>query len=152
MIATHWKHATEIIDNYNLKGAGSWALGQENTDIWNSYTYTLNENLFKNIGDYVTKEEILNLVYPVGSIYMSTNNTNPSDIFGGSWVRFANGKTIFSVDESDNQKNFNFSEKTGGKLEHRHNFIIGMHWWYGAACGENANNGTGAYRYSDNQP
>ncbi len=30
-----------VIKNYNLKGAGSWALGQEDTAIWDFYTTTL---------------------------------------------------------------------------------------------------------------
>ena len=29
--------------------------------------------------------EILELVYPIGSIYMSVNNTNPNVLFGGTW-------------------------------------------------------------------
>lgn len=145
------KFKLKLIDSYGLKGVGCWALGQENPEIWSFYTYVLNEKLFKGIGEYMTKEEILNLVYPIGSIYMSVNGMDPSDLFGGSWVRFANGRTVFSVDESDVGGNFGFSEKTGGTLEHRHNFRIAMHWWYGAACGENTGNGTGAYRYSDNQ-
>ena len=30
---------------------------------------------------------LLNLVYPVGSIYLSSNNTNPGTLFGGTWVQ-----------------------------------------------------------------
>ncbi len=30
---------------------------------------------------------ILNMVYPVGSIYISYNHTNPQTLFGGSWTR-----------------------------------------------------------------
>ena len=30
---------------------------------------------------------LLNLIYPVGSIYMSTNNVSPQVFFGGTWVQ-----------------------------------------------------------------
>ena len=32
-------------------------------------------------------EKIVDLVYPVGSIYMSVNGTNPGTLFGGTWSR-----------------------------------------------------------------
>jgi len=32
----------ELVQRYNLKGAGAWALGQENVAIWNNYTNWLN--------------------------------------------------------------------------------------------------------------
>lgn len=30
---------------------------------------------------------LANIIYPIGSIYMSVNNTNPSILFGGDWVQ-----------------------------------------------------------------
>lgn len=38
--------------------------------------------------------DILNMVYPVGSIYMSVNSTSPATLFGGTWVAIAEGRTL----------------------------------------------------------
>ena len=57
-------------------------------------------------------EDLLEKVYPVGSIYISVNNTNPGNIFGGIWERFANGRTLVGVDEND--PDFNIVGKSGG--------------------------------------
>ena len=35
----------------------------------------------------VDKNEILNMLYPVGSVYISMNITSPSELFGGEWTR-----------------------------------------------------------------
>ena len=32
-----------------------------------------------------TMEDMVDMVYPVGSIYMSVNSTSPSTLFGGTW-------------------------------------------------------------------
>ena len=70
----------------------------------------------------VTVKEIMNEIYPVGSIYTSTIDTNPSEKFGGVWERYGEGKTLIGVDESDTS--FNTVEKTGGSktinLAHSH--------------------------------
>lgn len=34
-----------------------------------------------------TLGDLLDLVYPIGSIYMNVNNINPQSIFGGSWQK-----------------------------------------------------------------
>ena len=35
----------------------------------------------------VINRDVPNKVYPIGSIYMSVNSTNPSELFGGEWER-----------------------------------------------------------------
>lgn len=35
----------------------------------------------------VTKDTLFNMVYPVGSIYMSLNEANPATLFGGTWEK-----------------------------------------------------------------
>lgn len=35
----------------------------------------------------VTNAQIVDLIYPVGSIYMSVNSTSPATLFGGKWKR-----------------------------------------------------------------
>lgn len=36
-------------------------------------------------GEQKTDSAIVNLVYPIGSIYMSVNSTSPATLFGGTW-------------------------------------------------------------------
>lgn len=50
--------------------------------------------------------------HPVGSLYTTIDPTNPSTIFGGTWVSWGGGTTLVSVNESDSD--FNIVEKTGG--------------------------------------
>ena len=35
----------------------------------------------------INGKSILDLIYPVGSIYMSVNSTNPGEIFDGTWAK-----------------------------------------------------------------
>jgi hypothetical protein len=55
-------------------------------------------------------------IYPVGSIYMSVNATNPSELFGGTWVAWGSGRVPVGVDTSDSD--FSTIEKTGGEKTH----------------------------------
>ena len=55
---------------------------------------------------------IINLVYPVGSIYMSTSSTSPSTLFPGTtWVAWGQGRVPVGVASSGT---FSGSETTGG--------------------------------------
>lgn len=55
---------------------------------------------------------ILDLVYPVGSIYMSVNNISPATFLGGTWEVWGSGKTPVGVNASDTE--FDTVEKSGG--------------------------------------
>jgi len=70
---------------------------------------------------------IFNLIYPVGSIYFSVNNVNPSSLFGGTWVAWGSGRVPVGVNSSDSS--FNTVEKTGGSKElqsHNHDGSTGL--------------------------
>lgn len=64
----------------------------------------------------VTRQMIGNLMYPVGSIYMSTSAANPTASFGGTWVAWGTGRVPVGVDASDTD--FNTVEKIGGAKKH----------------------------------
>lgn len=54
--------------------------------------------------------------YPIGSIFLSINDTNPSEWFSGTWELIAQGRTLVGVDTSDTD--FNEVKKTGGEKTH----------------------------------
>lgn len=56
--------------------------------------------------------KVLDRIQPVGSLYFSTANTSPASLFGGTWERYAQGRVIVSV--SDTDKDFTVG-KTGGE-------------------------------------
>lgn len=64
----------------------------------------------------------IDLAHPVGSLYFSTDSTNPSQIFGGTWQLWGSGRVPVGVNSSDTL--LNASEKTGGSInplsEHSH--------------------------------
>lgn len=72
---------------------------------------------------YIDGESIFSLIYPIGSIYMSINSTNPGDLFGGTWSAWGTGRVPVGIDTG--QAEFNTVEKTGGdKNLQRHNHDV----------------------------
>ena len=69
--------------------------------------------------DLTNKENSNNIflkTYPVGSIYISTSSTNPSVIYGGTWERYGQGKTLVGLNESESE--FSTVNKIGGEKTH----------------------------------
>lgn len=65
----------------------------------------------KLLEEYVTKQ-ILNKAYPIGSIYITLVNTNPSETIGGEWRRVAEGRCLVGVSA---ERNITL-RKTGGSI------------------------------------
>ena len=93
------------------------------------------ENNKTSILNLTNKENSNNVflkTYPVGSIYISTSSTNPSIIYGGTWERYGQGKTLVGLNESESE--FSTVNKIGGEKTHtltisempRHNHILYM--------------------------
>ena len=60
--------------------------------------------------------ELMKLVFPIGSTYITQTNTNPSTILKfGTWER-VKGKVLVGLDEDD--ADFNEIGKTGGEKTH----------------------------------
>lgn len=67
-------------------------------------------------GGGLTKQEIVDFIYPVGSLFISTTSTNPSAYLNGTWERWGQGRVPISV--SDTDSDFNTANKTGGEKTH----------------------------------
>lgn len=64
-----------------------------------------------NATDAVSKSSLLDLVYPIGSIYQTTKSTSPASLFGGTWTQI---KDTFLLAVGDNYS----SGDTGGSETH----------------------------------
>ena len=104
--------------DFYLKNTSSWnkqfnmiALDQttEIKDAFNSIT-SLTKQLFL-------------LMHPVGCIYMSTSSTSPQTTFGGTWVRWGNGRVPVGVDTTDTD--FDTVEKMAGAKDADLRALIG---------------------------
>ncbi len=49
----------------------------------------------------INGKQLLDIFYPIGTIYESTKPNSPSTFMGGTWARFGNGRVLVGVDESD---------------------------------------------------
>jgi hypothetical protein len=56
------KYKLRLVQKYNLKGTGSWSLGQENKNIWNFYSLWLNGHYFVDTGGNWALGDILAMV------------------------------------------------------------------------------------------
>lgn len=91
-----------------IKGVATFEYGEHDVQV-NGKLYIADE-------DRNNIKEIRDLIYPIGSIYISVNNVNPSTFFGGTWERWGTGRVPVGI--HFNSTEFNEVEKTGGSKTH----------------------------------
>lgn len=104
--ASYLYNSNEVSYNHNASGLSS-------NDVQGAI-----DELYSSASDYAT---INSLIYPVGSIYISVTDSTVASVearFGGTWEKFAEGKTLIGYDSSDND--FDTILETGGSKTHAH--------------------------------
>lgn len=87
---------------------------------------TVNSIAFNNTsgGNLINDEDIIDLIYPIGSEYISNTNTNPSLLFGGAWElidkEFApatfNGNDLFSRNTTNTSAHSCYATRAGHSI------------------------------------
>lgn len=60
-----------------------------------------------------SKKNIVDMIYPVGSIYMSVSSTSPATLFGGTWVALNEGRVLIGAGSK------HAAGTTGGEETHK---------------------------------
>lgn len=73
----------------------------------------------------MTVSQFVEMIYPVGSIYMSANATSPETLFGGTWAQI-NGRFLIGTgtpennDDGTSPGSYNYAAgSTGGEATHK---------------------------------
>lgn len=74
-------------------------------------------------GDFKTLQlALLEMIYPVGSIKISTNNVNPSTYLGGTWEQYSQGRVIVGAGTTTDSRKITKTFGAGsqdGEFDHR---------------------------------
>lgn len=119
-LATSYATGSKIylVQNEPTGGSNFLAQNQNLADVPDKSIARTNLELLTN-STYLTAlwQIMQQRTYPVGEIYITRQNGNPSSILGfGTWERYAQGRVLAGFDEADSS--FNALDKTGGAKTH----------------------------------
>lgn len=110
-------------DAINLKNTGvSNDLANFKAGTGTKFTNTKEEltNLIN-----TTIDSTINSIYPIGSVYISLTETNPSTYLKGTWEQFGQGRTLVGVGTGNDGTNTQTFEINSVGGEYKHKLTIG---------------------------
>lgn len=149
-----------------FKGRREYEMIQNDNGTWSFEDVTNYEETGTSVGaaDFnEINDFLLNKVYPVGSLFFSTVDINPSDLLGfGTWEPFAQGRTIIGVgtgkDENNTSRTFRNGE-TGGEYTHQltvseipshsHGKVPKMNYWVAPSTAQTITTGNSSNEYAN---
>ena len=73
--------------------------------------------------EYITKSQMLELLYPIGSLYVSMNNTNPNTVLGiGTWTQITDRFLYCANSSGTNGGNSTITLTVDNLPSHNHTF------------------------------
>ena len=106
-----------VLDSRNYNNYAPTKTGGGASGTWgiNISGNAVNDGNGDNIANtYLKKATVIDVIYPVGSIYMSMSATNPATLFGvGTWTRISQGRMLLGADDSTYK-----AGATGGEATH----------------------------------
>lgn len=117
-------------------GKGIKSIAKTSTSgLVDTYTTTYNDGTTSTFtvtngakGDTGSIANLLDRTYPVGSIYMSVNNTEPSTIFGGTWERLQGRFLIGAGTIEDTNSNEEYGTLGHGDPDFKGGETGGEYW------------------------
>ena len=90
-------------------------------DNFHSYLESSFHNGVKVKDPQNTMRTLVDLIYPLGSIYMSVNNVSPQTFFGGTWTRIT-GRFLLAATDGGSSGASQAAGNTGGAADHTHGY------------------------------
>lgn len=116
------------------------------------YTFTDGETklaaeMFDNLKAELTdvQNNLWKAVYPVGAIYISTVNTNPGTLFGGTWEAYGRGRTLVSAETEGYKAVGGYTFGSDALQSHSHTIDSHTHTAATAAAGAHSHRNTFHY-------
>ena len=121
-----------VLDKYN-KGVSITQEGVNIDDLDNNIVRILNTGITVNNtpvsleghthDEYITKSQMLELLYPIGSLYVSMNNTNPNTVLGiGTWTQITDRFLYCANSSGTNGGNSTATLTVDNLPSHNHTF------------------------------